>query len=678
MRKLRDYVGEMLEAAYREAGKHGRIVGRVSRYSEVRTEPGGRVRVEVDPEVYYTSEGPYRRLGDYLVIVDPKSLKGILARVTSVSRVDEVAGLGLEPPLSPYTGEPDPSSLLTTTYIEVEPLLEAPLEDGEPPTPVVSVIEPQSPVIDPREPLLERLLSLPGSGVALGALATPGGLVKHGRIPVRLPVKAFLQHVLIIGTTGSGKTTLMKNMAASMGSLNRPPLLVVIDLNQDFIQLPVEGEPLLEDPVYTGVYRGVKPPSKVLALTPVTMDMLKRVVEAGTVDLGGLTLALAERHYRDSLEPIAGPPSGWKAVYREGAPIAIGSRVIFVPYAINTMKLATESLLSLLPGLTSLSRETLRRIRERFHRIHGVYPPLQALYAAMIQYSDKTGGMGTDEMVDLLLSYILSETYSEAEVTTFNVEGLGMSLLDASSEVLGILRSVRPHGGSVEAIHRRIGALLDSGIADILVSIPPRGGGTGALKPLPEPQWETIAGIAVVEGAPVVVDLGWSATRGLGGMEGSRTAAYRILEALIAWRQRLWASRGVLDAPPVIVFIDEAHQFFPQERGPREEQEASRHIASMIARIARLGRARGLGLVFSTHSPRDLHDIILQLANTRIVLRTEKGHAERLDLPSDIAPLVPRLPDRVMVVASHVYREGYVIAQTSPPLTAHYDISARL
>jgi len=95
----------------------------------------------------------------------------------------------------------------------------------------------------------------------------------------------------------------------------------------------------------------------------------------------------------------------------------------------------------------------------------------------------------------------------------------------------------------------------------------------------------------------------------------------------------------------------------------------------MIARIARLGRARGVGLVFSTHSPRDLHDIILQLANTKIILRTERSHLERLDMPGELANIIPRLPDRMMVIASHVYREGYIMAKTSPPLTAHYDIS---
>ena len=153
-------------------------------------------------------------------------------------------------------------------------------------------------------------------------------------------------------------------------------------------------------------------------------------------------------------------------------------------------------------------------------------------------------------------------------------------------------------------------------------------------------------------------------------------AAYRMLQALIEWKHSQWARRVL--GRSIVVVIDEAHQFFPQERGAREEQEASRQVASMISRIARMGRARGVGLIFSTHSPKDLHDIIIQLANTKIILRTEPQHVERLDVPREVKEVLPRLPDRLMVVLSHVYRGGYIFVQTTTPLTAHYDISYQL
>ena len=147
------------------------------------------------------------------------------------------------------------------------------------------------------------------------------------------------------------------------------------------------------------------------------------------------------------------------------------------------------------------------------------------------------------------------------------------------------------------------------------------------------------------------------------------------MERLIAWKHEEWASRR-RGAPDILVIVDEAHQFFPQEKGSSEEAEANRQVAAMISRLARLGRARGVGIVFSTHSPSDLHDIILQLANTKIVLRTERSHAEKVGVPSELRDMLPYMADRYMVVMSHVFRGGYVIAATAKPLTMHYDLSA--
>ncbi|MEM4757234.1 MAG: AAA family ATPase, partial [Desulfurococcaceae archaeon] len=100
------------------------------------------------------------------------------------------------------------------------------------------------------------------------------------------------------------------------------------------------------------------------------------------------------------------------------------------------------------------------------------------------------------------------------------------------------------------------------------------------------------------------------------------------------------------------------------------------NVSSMIDRIARLGRSRRLGLVFSTHSPKDVHDIILQLTNTKIVLRTDKTHLAQLDLPSEYRDFVTRAGDRVGVMKSHVLRLGYVTFKTPLPLIGHYDLSA--
>jgi len=205
----------MLREAYEVAKSIGKVVGRVSRYGEVKVGENARIQLNIDPTTYYgESEAPFHRVGDYLVVVDPKDRRQVLIRVTSIGRRDELSMIGVQPPVSPIVDGLEPRGLITDAVIEGELVLE--LRPGEEsPRPAVKSIEPQAPVVAPSPETLRRLLDLPTEGVTLGSLATPGGLIVGGRIPVRLPVSALLHHVLVIGTTGSGKTTLLKNMLAS-------------------------------------------------------------------------------------------------------------------------------------------------------------------------------------------------------------------------------------------------------------------------------------------------------------------------------------------------------------------------------------------------------------------------------------------------------------------------------
>ena len=52
-----------------------------------------------------------------------------------------------------------------------------------------------------------------------------------------------------------------------------------------------------------------------------------------------------------------------------------------------------------------------------------------------------------------------------------------------------------------------------------------------------------------------------------------------------------------------------------------------------MTRLTRLGRARGIAVVFATHVPEDLNDVVLQLANTRVVLRSDLKVLEKLAVP---------------------------------------------
>ena len=656
----------MYERAYEAARGIGRIVGRVARYSPVETGPGSLVAVEVDPEEYWSRpESPVHRVGDYLAAVDPKTLRLILLRVSKITRLDALAAIGAEPPVSGYVQSVDPSGAATRTLVLAEPVVEAPIEGGEP-VPAVTSLEPQSPVVEPGPETLERLLSLPGEGLLLGVLSGPWGPLEGG-VAVRLPYKAVLQHVLIVGTTGSGKTTLMKNMVASAYSIGGRgrPVVVILDLNQDYIQLPFPGSP---PPAWAErAYRRVRPPRGVVVVVPVSRDLL---VDAGWDGCGGLEgfYEWYASRYIEPLSPGAGLSSSIGGGLRRGVIEAGGARIVLVPYAIDTTGSRTEELLGLLPGLSLLARELLRRVREKFRREYESYPPLPLVAGALlarIMVRHRRGGR--DEGLEAGLELVEAGLVGSPEGGVANLGLEGLDPVEGLEALVRIIERGVPSDRTVEALYRRVSGLLESGLVDIL-------GACGReARVLGEPGWDGIVGLAAEEDMPVVVDLKPASESGLGGYEGPRAVAYRMLQRLISWKQGAYARRR--STPRVLVVLDEAHQFFPQEKGPAEEQEANKQVAAMISRVARLGRARGLGLMFATHSPRDLHDIIVQLANTKIVLRTEPSQLEKLRVPPGLDRIVSSLPDRMVAVSSHVYRNSYMLAMTPPPLVMHYDVS---
>jgi DNA helicase HerA-like ATPase len=688
-----DIVSRLLEQAYSRASRYGDIIGRISRYSRVEVSEEGFVEFEVEPEVYYSERGKAtQRIGEYVAIVEPKSGKLVLVRVVAVERRDELAAIGIEPPLSSYEFKPEPSGLLTTTKVKAKVLLELDPEGGDEPVPATIGLEPQSPVIDPKPEVLSKLLGLRDErGPIIGSLATPSGLVKNGALTVRLPYRALLQHILITGTTGSGKTTLIKNMVASMYSdwAQSTPVVVAVDMNQDFIQLPLDPSKHPLDPVALTAHKDVKPPRALVVVTPLPLRVVESVYDGFSVDkVSVLEIArhVARMYYEESIEPLVGAKlRDLTCLARDGRSVmckvqAPWGPLVLVPYVINTTLLDSDKVSSLMPGLTEAARALLERIRRGFRRRAklNIYPPLQAMLGALQAYNDGVRSGDRDELFEstreIVIPRVISKGVSdESLMRSVKFEGFDMTLEDLVEECLEVLELSNPHRETYKSLYRRLLSLLDTEIVDIAVMT---GWPTSRVTLMQEPRWEDIVSEAEALKAPIVLDLKWPMDKGLEGLEGPRMAAYRMLQALIEWKHMQW-SRRVLGRS-IVVVIDEAHQFFPQERGAKEEQEASRQVASMISRIARIGRARGVGLVFSTHSPKDLHDIIVQLANTKIILRTEPQHTERLDVPREVKEVLPRLPDRLMVVLSHIYRGGYIFVQTTTPLTAHYDISYQL
>jgi len=169
-----------------------------------------------------------------------------------------------------------------------------------------------------------------------------------------------------------------------------------------------------------------------------------------------------------------------------------------------------------------------------------------------------------------------------------------------------ISRDLGIHTSTLENIIRTMLAMDESGIVDV------EGGGVKVV----EPDYRL-----VLKPGYVVVHL-----PGVKPMV-QRIVVYRVLDRVYGFMgPEHLRDRGRV----AVVLIDEAHLFFPQARSEDERSMLEVHLT----RLTRLGRGRGIAVVFATHTPDDLNDAVLQLTNTKIILRSDEKVLERLGVPS--------------------------------------------
>lgn len=666
---------EKLQVAIKVAESLGDIVGYVSRTSpSLVSEEGGYVVFDVDPVVYFQNFLSLAQAGSILGVVDLKTLNIVSLKVISVERRDILAELDLPDVYLPVP-HAEASGLLTKTRIKAKPLLAYNLESGE----VLAanyVIEPQSPVILLKDPeIIQKILGLPTEGVFLGYATIGDTPAFGGNAPLFLPLKAFYQHILVLGTTGSGKTTLLKNMVASIHCgyklSGERVSVVVFDPNKDYVTVPLK--PLwsvmgnLPEEELTLASRTLRHLAGVKGLT-VLLPITRNVVEEHAERDGNwarVLKAVSEEYLNGFLKPVASKFNwDYEVVEVEVVeePTAHGilrfvkSRVrlgygkdveeveyYIVPYALRFTDFTPRELVALNPYFTRQAKDALQRILQALSaknaHLETIYDLYEALKEARFRIEEKRGTTPRGIVLDPNREYVVE-----------------------------IVRDLAIHKSTLENMIRQIAAIIDTGIFDVHVK------GYGEDKYLHEPP---IAGLLekhfeVFKGYPIVVDLEYLQLYSQADPEKTISiVAFRILNKIFEWK--LLQSRLRLETQPVLILIDEAHRFFPSRGGVEEYIE---NVSGMIDKIARLGRARKLGLVFSTHSPKDVHDIILQLTNTKIVLRTDKTHLASLDLPEEYRDFITRASDRVGVVKSHVLRLGYTSFKTPLPLVGHYDLSA--
>jgi hypothetical protein len=114
-------------------------------------------------------------------------------------------------------------------------------------------------------------------------------------------------------------------------------------------------------------------------------------------------------------------------------------------------------------------------------------------------------------------------------------------------------------------------------------------------------------------------------------------------------------------AAPSPVSIDKAHYV------PHEGFWDDFNKGAVINKLTRLGR---MGVVFATHSPADLNDLVIQLTNTKIAMRSEPKVLERVDM-AEYAGELAYAQSGVAVAKSFIYRTHAVTFKTLPPQTRH-------
>lgn len=600
---IADLIRNNIELAFSKAREIGEIIGVVSRRIPSKVQRDNYlVYIEVNPEVYY-SLGDKLSIGNYLATVDIRTLKTVGLRITAIDRYDAITDLQISPALNL---EPDPEGLLVNAVIEASPLL---TEKGEP---FGSAIEPQSPVVIPSDStLLTKLIGVPEEGITVGYLHTGVTAVGDGNVPLKLPQVEFFKHILIIGTTGSGKTTFVKNLLFSIMKSWKNTMLIAIDAAGDYTQIIVPPPKLPKDSkvfIHSEDEFIKEYPKSITVLVPSRKG--DSVVDKFSYRYVTERLMNIVRYFHNA---------NLRIEINDKRILSDGSVMIGLNVRVNNY----EACINVIP--ISLSYTRLKDHLEIF--------PLFSRQAKVFLKN--------------VIGYLESVVGG-----IMNFTHLYKVFQERSDE---IMRTLKIHRGTMENIERALNFIASSEEVDVMVNF------NNSRIPLSIPKADELARNY---SGPIILDLDYASQRGAHFLI-LNMIAYEFLRELYAWKKSGNASK------PVIVVLDEAHRFFPSEGTSSEEVEL---LADFISRVARLGRSRGLGLIFSTHSPKDVHKIVIQLANTKVVFRSEREYLEFLDVPREFIPILELAQDRVALLRTAAIRSGFSIFRTSEPLLGHYDI----
>jgi DNA helicase HerA-like ATPase len=595
-------IKDKIEKAKALAITLGVIVGRVARSIPNKVDEENYItNVIIDAPTYY--KYPFLgKIGVLLGAVDIKSLYFVLLRVVGYERSDVSSLLFSESPIisSNDTGEEEPGSLISNVVVKCEMLTKVNVLESTEPEAADIVIEPQSPVIIPQPEIIERSLDTNRGLLKLGYLDNPSSQVK-----VAISLDDLNYHMLLLGTTGAGKTSFVKDLIAGIYKAADDTRALILDATGDYyhIFLPpdrtnktVKQSVSMFESLYsrmTGIDLGI--------IYPVTKRWLKKYTN-GKKDLLSITTA----YYKLYVEPIV------RYLERKGYTFYVSVDKGRIVISNSEWKAETE----------------IYPFYFRFKEARRILPRLNPYFS---------------EQAMQFLKILMKREGRKYESLSDLIEGFEKEDLE----------HISIHKSTKENILRGLYLLKETGLFDVGAERVP------------------LSNILLNNSKKILVfDLYNSEIDDF----SQKILTYYMLDKIFDVREKQMKSGLLKDR--IILIVDEAHKFFPSVKGGEEDSNYVRRVAGKIAMMMRLGRRRKIGFIFSTHNPADLSDIIVQLANTKVIFRIKAEVAEAMGLSRSEAKTLSWEKNGVAYLISPWLREGKVkIKVPVPPPLGHYDLS---